>query len=114
MAIVVVHPRHKPHSRYEQPAFRLCFARLVTHYWRHNGWLPDGILLQQADRLAGIPAVLIHLRLDIGGPLITPWQLANRWPGGELVVVDCAGHDARDPGMGESIVAATDRFAASA
>ena len=114
MAIVAVHPHHKPHSRYEQPAFRLCFARLVTHYWRHNGWLPDGILLQQADRLAGIPAVLIHGRLDIGGPLITSWQLANRWPGSELVVVDRAGHDARHPGLGESIVAATDRFAASA
>ena len=113
MAIVAVHPNHKPHSRYEQPGFRLCFARLVTHYFRHNGWLPDGVLLQQVDRLAGIPAVLIHGRLDIGGPLITPWKLTKRWPGSELVIVDSAGHDARDPGMSESIVAATDRFAAS-
>jgi proline iminopeptidase len=113
MAIVAVHPNHKPHARYEQPGFRLCFARLVTHYWRHAAWLPDGVLLQQVDRLAGIPAVLIHGRLDIGGPLITPWQLAKRWPGSELVIVDWAGHDARDPGMSESIVAATDRFAAS-
>jgi proline iminopeptidase len=113
MAIVAVHPNHKPHSRYEQPGFRLCFARLMTHYFRHNGWLPDGVLLQQVDRLAGIPAVLIHGRLDIGGPLITPWKLTKRWPGSELVIVDSAGHDARDPGMSESIVAATDRFAAS-
>jgi proline iminopeptidase len=112
MAIVAVHPNHKPHSRYEQPGFRLCFARLVTHYFRHNGWLSDGVLLQQVDRLVGIPAVLIHGRLDIGGPRITPWQLAKRWPGSELVIVGGAGHDARDPGMSESIVAATDRFAA--
>jgi proline iminopeptidase len=35
MAIVAVHPGHKPHPRYEDPAFRLGFARLVTHYWRH-------------------------------------------------------------------------------
>jgi proline iminopeptidase len=112
MAIVAVNPNHKPHPRYEQPGFRLCFARLVAHYFRHNGWLSDGVLLQQVDRLAGIPAVLIHGRLDIGGPLITPWQLAKRWPGIELVIVGRAGHDARDPGMSESIVAATDRFAA--
>jgi hypothetical protein len=32
----------------------------------------------------------------------------------ELVVVGCAGHDARDPSMSESIVAAIHRFAASA
>jgi proline iminopeptidase len=110
MAIVAVHPNHKPHSRYEQPRFRLCFARLVTQYWRHNAWLPDGVLLQQVDRLAGIPAVLIHGRLDISTPLITPWQLAKRWPSSELVIVGLAGHDF---GTSESIVAATDRFAAS-
>jgi proline iminopeptidase len=111
IAVVAVHPSHKPHPRYEDPAFRLGFARLVTHYWRHKAWLEDGALVQVASRLAGIPGVLIHGRLDIGGPLITPWQLNQNWPGSELIVVSEAGHDARDPGMTESIVAATDRFA---
>lgn len=111
MAIVDVHPGHKPHPRYEQPAFRLGFARLVTHYWRHRAWLESDILVREADRLAGIPGVLIHGRLDIGGPLITPWRLKQNWPGSELIVVSEAGHDARDPGMSESITAATDRFA---
>jgi len=111
IAVVAVHPAHKPHPRYEDPAFRLGFARLVTHYWRHKAWLADGALVQVASRLAGIPGVLIHGRLDIGGPLITPWQLNQNWPGSELIVVSEAGHDTRDPGMTESIVAATDRFA---
>ena len=110
MALVAIHPGHKPHPRYEDPAFRLGFSRLVTHYWNHSAWLEDGILLREAHRLAGIPGVLIHGRLDIGGPLVTPWQLARHWPGSELVVVGGAGHDARDPGMTECIVAATDRF----
>ncbi|MBZ6075239.1 prolyl aminopeptidase [Microvirga puerhi] len=111
MALVAVHPDHKPHPRYEDPAFRLGFARLVTHYWRHKGWLEDGILLRETNRLAGIPGFLIHGRLDIGGPLIVPWQLQQHWPGSELIVVGEAGHDARDPGMTECIVAATSRFA---
>jgi len=112
MAIVAVHPSHKPHARYENPAFRLGFARLVTHYWRHSAWLEHGVLLREAKRLAGIRGVLIHGRLDIGGPLITPWRLNQNWPGSELVIVAQAGHDTRDPGMSESIVAATGRFAA--
>jgi proline iminopeptidase len=111
MAIVAVHPNHKPHPRYEQPPFRLGFARLVTHYWRHNAWLEDGILVREANRLSGIPSVLIHGRLDLCSPLITPWRLTQNWPGSKLVFVGAAGHDARDPGMSESIVAATDHFA---
>ena len=111
MAIVAVHPDHTPHLRYEQASYRLAFARLVTHFFRHNAWLEDGVLLREAHRLHGIPGVMIHGRLDLGCPLITPWRLAEAWPGSELVIVNGAGHDARDPGMAETLVAATDRFA---
>jgi proline iminopeptidase len=112
MAIVAVHPDHKPHPRYEQAAFRLGFARLVTHYFSHAAWLEDGLLIGNAHRLARIPGVLIHGRLDLGSPLSTAWTLQRAWPGSELIVVGGAGHDSRDPGMVESLIAATDRFAA--
>ena len=111
MALVAVHPSYKPHPRYELPAFRLGFARLVTHFWRHRAWLEDGALMRDASRLESVPGVLIHGRLDIGGPLITPWQLKQHWPNSDLIVVAEAGHDARDPGMTERIVEATNRFA---
>ena len=113
-AIESVHPSHAPNPRYDSPTFRLGFARLVTHYWRHAAWLEDGILFRQAHRLASIPGVLIHGRLDLGTPLVTPWRLSRHWPGSKLVVVDAAGHDSGHPGMSESIVAATDRFAVHA
>jgi proline iminopeptidase len=106
-----VQPNHAPNPRYDSPAFRLGFARLVTHYWSHAAWLEDGILLRNLGRLRDVPAVLIHGRLDLGTPLVTPWRLSQAWPGSALVVVDEAGHDAGHPGMSESIVAATDRFA---
>lgn len=111
-AIVALHTDEAPNLRYESPAFRLGFARLVTHYWRHHAWLEDGVLLRNARRLSGIPGVLVHGRLDLCNPLVTPWRLAQHWPGSELVIVEGAGHDAGHPGMPESIVAATDRFAA--
>ena len=49
--------------------------------------------------------------LDLGTPLVTPWRLQQHWPGSELVIVGEAGHGTGDPGMSESVVAATDRFA---
>src|SRR3954453_148901 len=38
----------------------MVFARLVTHYWSHGCFLEEDQILGQMDRLAGIPAVLIH------------------------------------------------------
>jgi proline iminopeptidase len=111
LAIIAVNSGHKPHPIFESATFRLGFARLVTHYWSNDAWIEDGLLLAQAHRLEGIPGILIHGRLDLGCPLMIPWHLNRQWPGSELIVVGGAGHDARDPGMSESVVAATDRFA---
>lgn len=109
-AVVSVHRRHKPHPRYQSPEFRLAFARIVTHYFRHNAWLEDGILLRDASKLAAIPGVMVHGRLDLEAPLVTAWELARAWSASELVLVGGAGHAASDPGIAEAVVAATDRF----
>jgi proline iminopeptidase len=109
-AVVAVHPDHRPNPRYQRPAFRMAFARIVTHYFSHGAWLRDNQLLADAGRLAGIPGVLVHGRLDIAAPLSGARDLAQAWPDSDLVVVGGVGHDQRDPGMIESIVAATDRF----
>ena len=38
-AHVSLTPGHLPNPRYADPEFRLRFARLVTHYWRHAAFL---------------------------------------------------------------------------
>jgi proline iminopeptidase len=88
----------------------MCFARLVTHYWRHAAWLGENALLEGIERVQDIPAVLIHGRLDVSSPLDVPWKLARSWAGSELVVVEDAGHGAGE-GITDAVVAATDRFA---
>jgi proline iminopeptidase len=87
----------------------MAFARIVTHYFHHHAWLEDGILLREAGRLAGIPGVLVHGRLGLGGPLMTAWELAQAWPDAELHLVN-TGHMG-GPDMTAHLVAATDRFA---
>ncbi len=110
-ALVSVDPEATPEPRRLQPAFQLAFARIVTHYFCHNAWLEEGLLLRQAHVLAHIPGILIHGRLDLGSPLATAWELARAWPNSELVNVRGAGHASTDPGMSEALIAATDRFA---
>ena len=109
-AHVKTRPDVPSNPRYADPVFRLCFARLVTHYWRHAAWLEEDALLRGVDALAGIPGVLIHGRLDVSSPLDVPWSLAQAWPGSELMILDQAGHDV-GPEMTAALVRATDRFA---
>jgi proline iminopeptidase len=54
---------------------------------------------------------MVHGRLDLGGPLVTAWELSRAWPDSELVVVGAAGHSVGDPGMSQAVIAALDRFA---
>ncbi|MEU7014224.1 prolyl aminopeptidase [Streptomyces sp. NPDC046385] len=73
-------------------ATRLAFVRICSHYFAHGAFLDEGALLRGAHRLAGIPGVLVHGRLDMAGPLATAWELARAWPDAELHVVENAGH----------------------
>jgi proline iminopeptidase len=91
-AHVSLTPGHAPNARYQDPEFRLRFARLVTHYWSHAAFLEEDQLIRNAPRLNGIPGVLIHGRYDVSGPLVTAWQLSRRWTTSRLHILDDAGH----------------------
>jgi len=97
--------------RFCDPSFAMAYARLVTHYVRHNAWLGDGSVWRAVDRLAGIPGVLVNGRFDFQAPIATAWKLHSLWPRSELVVVNDAGHAASNPGITEELIRATDRFA---
>jgi proline iminopeptidase len=71
---------------------KLAFTRICAHYYAHDGFLPDGGLIREAGRLAGIPGILVHGRNDLGGPVVTAWELARAWPGSELIVIEDSGH----------------------
>ncbi|MBP2371367.1 proline iminopeptidase [Pseudonocardia parietis] len=101
----------RPSTRYEDPVFRACFARLVTHYWRHAAFLPDGALLAAAHGFGHIPAVFVHGQRDISGPPDIAYDLAQAWPGSRLVLVDDAAHGVDHGDIAAHLVAATIRLA---
>ncbi|MDO8614928.1 MAG: prolyl aminopeptidase [Dehalococcoidia bacterium] len=101
-------------ERFTDPAYALAFARIVTHYVRHNAWLEDGSLLRGAGSLAGIPGVLVNGQFDFQAPIANAWELHRVWPRAELVIVDDAGHAADNAGITQELLRATDRFAVPA
>jgi proline iminopeptidase len=98
-------------ERFKDPDYALAFARIVTHYVRHNAWLEDGTLLRDAGALAEIPGVLVHGRFDFQAPLENAYALSRAWPQAELVIVEDAGH-VPTAAVTRELVRATDRFAA--
>jgi proline iminopeptidase len=98
-------------GRFADPDYALAFARIVTHYVHHNGFLEDGSLIGGAHALAGIPGVLVNGRFDFQAPIANAWELRRVWPRAELVIVDDAGHSGSSPGLSQALVQATDRFA---
>lgn len=108
---ISIGPDSRRNPRFSDPRFRMCFARLVTHYWRLGAWRADGELLGNVTRIAHIPAVLIHGRLDLSSPPDIAWQLAQAWPAADLHIVAGAGHTA-GAAMSAHGVEALDRFAA--
>jgi proline iminopeptidase len=97
--------------RFGDPAFRMAFARIVTHYVRHYAWLEDNILLRDAAAIADIPGVMVNGRFDLQAPFGWVYDLKRAWPRAKLVIVDNAGHDASNAGITHELVRATDRFA---
>ncbi len=110
-AHVSLAPGYQPNPRYEDPEFRLRFARLVTHYWRHAAFLGEDQLMRDAATLNGIPSVLIHGRYDVSSPLETAWQLSQRWTTSRLHVLGDAGHGDGGTFL-PTVIGATNHFAA--
>ncbi|MEM1047945.1 MAG: prolyl aminopeptidase [Pseudomonadota bacterium] len=110
LAVIEAEAEAEPATRWRDPDFRRCFARIVTHYFAHDAWFDDNALIDNVGRLTDIPGVLIHSRLDLATPLATAWTLAQVWPASELVLLEGGLHSASETRMADAIVAATDRF----
>ncbi|HEX5597390.1 MAG TPA: prolyl aminopeptidase [Micromonosporaceae bacterium] len=92
-AVISMESTGKPGQYSNRPDdARLAFVRICAHYFANGAFLEDGVLLREAGKLAGIPGILIHGRNDLGGPVVTAWELAHAWPGAELIVIENSGH----------------------
>jgi proline iminopeptidase len=103
--VLQLDPWAEPTGAFEDPRFRLGFARLVTHYFRDLAWL-ESPLLDPAGALAGLPATLINSRLDLSCPPSTAWRLHQAWPRSELILLPGSLHGTLYWPLAEAIVAA--------
>lgn len=109
-ATISVNPDAKPPARWADADYILARTRIITHYFHHNAWLDDGILLRRAHLLEGLPGAMIQGRFDLEAPLTTAWELSRVWSDGVLEVIENAGHSTSDSRMSKAIIEAGNRL----
>jgi proline iminopeptidase len=88
----------------------LGLARIEAHYFRHDIFLPENFLLDNAGVLKAIPGVIVQGRYDIVCPAVSADDLHQAWPEAQYQIVADAGHSAFEPGIRSRLVAATEAF----
>ena len=98
-------------KQHKDPVYALAFSRIENHYFVNAGWLAEGQLIRDVDRIRQIPTVIVQGRYDIATPVRTAWDLHKAWPEADFKLIDDAGHALSEPGILSALLDATDRFA---
>ncbi|MFE8873019.1 prolyl aminopeptidase [Acetobacter persici] len=98
-------------NQHEDADYALAFSRIENHYFVHGGWLEEGQLIRDVDRIRHIPTVIVQGRYDMATPVRTAWDLHRAWPEAEFRLINAAGHALFEPGILSALLEATDRFA---
>src|SRR5690606_5735364 len=65
----------------------LALALIENHYFMHQSFLQPNQLLDAVLKVRHLPCILVHGRYDMVCKAENAWQLAQRWPGAELIWV---------------------------
>ena len=91
--------------------FAVAFARIENHFFVHGGWLEEGQLLRDADKLQDIPGAIIHGRYDMPCPMRYAHALHKAWPKADFYPIEGAGHAYNESGILDRLIRVTDQFA---
>jgi proline iminopeptidase len=109
--IVTLLPSQSTIDHFTSSDVAVAVARIENHYMANHGSLEDGQLLKGAEKLRGIPGVIVQGRHDTCTPPVAAWRLKQAWPEVELNIVPDGGHLFSEPGILDGLIRATDRFA---
>lgn len=112
-ATVTLLPSKSTLEHFTSPDVAVAIARIENHYMGNGGWLDEGQLLRCAQKLRGIPGIIVQGRHDTCTPPKAAWKLKKAWPEVDLQIVADGGHLYNEPGILDGLVRATDRFAGS-
>jgi proline iminopeptidase len=102
-------PEARP-AKFNEIDFAIAFARIECHFFANLGFFPqDGWLVDEVEKIRGIPGWIVQGRFDVVTPMEAAWKLKTAWPEARFEVVWDAGHASTEPGIVDALVRATDQ-----
>ncbi len=89
------------------PHVALSMSRISAHYFVNHCFLEENQLLDNIEKLADIPGIIVHGRYDMICPVENAWALQNAWNNCELHIIRDAGHSAAEAGIIDGLIRAT-------
>ena len=86
---------------------------MEAYYFLNDCFLPPDALLVGAERLNGIPGVIVQARQDLLCPPATAHALAARWTSARIEMVETAGHSLAHPAVAQAVRAAVEEVSRS-
>jgi len=79
---------------------------MEAYYFQNDCFMKPNQLLDDAQKLKGIPGIVVQGRYDLLCPPATSYALAAQWSDAELRIVQGAGHTLYDPGIRDAVMKA--------
>lgn len=71
---------------------RIKYAQMFFHYDSHDYFIKPDEILKNAKKIAAIPTMIVHNRLDMSCPVQNAWLLHKALPKSKLIIVPNRGH----------------------
>ena len=86
-------------------------ARIECHYFINKGFFKsDGWLLENLNPIKKIQTFIVQGRYDIICPMQSAWDLHNKLPKSELIIIPNSGHSMLEKGIQKKLIEITDRY----
>ncbi len=79
---------------------------MEAHYFANDCFMQPNQIIAGADKLAGIPGIIVQGRYDLLCPPATSHALGSVWRDAEIRFVEGAGHTLYDPGVRDAVMRA--------
>ncbi len=82
----------------------LGLARMESHYFMHDIFLPTNFLLENVGKIRHIPTTIVQGRYDVVCPIVSADDLVRAFPEVEYHIINDAGHSAFEPGIRAKLI----------
>ena len=93
-----------------EPHTALALAKIGCHYVINGAFLETNQVLDNIDKIADIPGIIVQGRYDVICPMKGAYELYKAWPNAELDIIPDAGHASTERGITDALVRATIKY----